>query len=208
MSSEKDEKTTRNVSIFIAVIVIIVIGYAVYVNVFSAPDYPATYIPKPYDGNDTSKVLITTYSDFECPACGYAEPIMRTLRSEYQDEVAFRFVHFPLTNIHPKAFKAAEASECANDQGKFWQYHDELFENQKRLGEELYLEIANELGLEMAQFEQCLESGAKKETVMKDFQESLSKNLKGTPSFFVNDVYVQNYAYENFKSIIEEEMKK
>lgn len=206
MADEK--KKTRNVIIFLAILVLGVVGYAFYVNVLVSEEYPDTYIPKPYEGNDSAKVVITEYSDFQCPACGYAEPTVRTLRAEYRDRVAFRFVHFPLTNIHPKAFKAAEASECANDQGNFWQYHDELYENQKNLGTELYYDIARELKLDMKEFRQCLESGAKKETVLKDFREAVNKNLRGTPSFFVNDIQVRNYSYENFKKIIDEELKK
>src|SRR3990172_4191105 len=118
-----------------AFLVIVVIAYAMYVNIFATKAvYPETYIPKPYEGNTSAKVVFTEYSDFQCPACGYAEPIIRTLRSEYKDRIAFRYVHFPLTSIHPNAFPSAEASECANDQGQFWQYHDKLFENQKDLG--------------------------------------------------------------------------
>ncbi len=204
----KERKKTRNIAIFLAILVLAVVGYAVYVNVFAPADYPETYLPKPREGNESAKVVITEYSDFECPACGYAEPTVRTLRSEYQDRVAFRFVHFPLTNIHPNALKAAEASECANDQGKFWQYHDKLYENQRNLGTKLYYEIAGNLDLGMEKFRQCLESGAKRETVLRDFREAINKNLRGTPTFFVNDVQVENYAYENFKKIIEEELKK
>jgi len=209
MSEKREKKRTRNVAIFLGILVLVVIAYAIYVNIFRAPTYPQTYIPKPYTGNTTAKVVITEYADFVCPACGmYGEPVMRTLRAEYQDRVAFRFVHFPLVNIHPESFRAAEASECANDQGKFWQYHDKLFENQKNLGTELYYKIAENLGLDIKQFKDCLDSGAKKETVMSDLRESLSKNLKGTPSFFVNNIYVENYAYENLKKIIDEELKK
>jgi len=208
MSKKEEKRKTINIVIFIAVLVIIVVAYAIYVNVFNAPKYPSVYIPKPYTGNTTAKVVITEYSDFQCPACGYAESITRTLRSEYQDRVAFRYVNFPLTNLHPNAFQAAEAAECANDQGKFWEYHDKLFENQKNLGAELYYSIAQELSLNLTEFRQCLESGAKKDTVTRDLQESIGKNLKGTPSFFVNDIPVEDYSYENFKKIIDGELGK
>lgn len=208
MDEKNEKKRTRNIVIFIAVLVLAVVGYAVYVNVFVASQYPPVYVPKPYDGNTTAKVVITEHADFECPACGsYAEPIVRTLRSEYQDRVAFRFVHFPLS-YHTNSLRAAEASECANDQGKFWEYHDKLYENQKRLGDELYYEIAGHIGLDLSSFRQCLESSSKREAVLRDLQESISKNLRGTPSFFVNNVAVDNYAYENFKKIIEQELNK
>ncbi len=212
--SKSEKGKTKGVVIAIAVLVVIVVAYAVYVNVFSTPKYPQAYIPKPYDGNSSAKVVITEYSDYQCPACGYAEPILRTLRSEYQDSVAFRYVNFPLVNIHKNAFKAAEAAECANDQGKFWEYHDKLFETQKAIQTDsladpkFYYNLADSLGLDSSKFRQCLDSDAKKDTVMRDLQESMGKNLKGTPSFFVNNVSVEDFGYENFKNIIDQELKK
>jgi len=207
MKGNKEVKKTRAVVIILVVLVLAVIGYGIYVNVLVKGNYPEVYIPKPYEGNTTAKVVITEYSDFQCPACGYAEPIVRTLRAEYKDRVAFRYVHFPLTNLHPNAFAAAEASECANDQGQFWQYHDKLFENQNDLGRDLYLKIAGQLSLNITSFKACIDSNAKKSDVEKDLSESLSKNLKGTPSFFVNDKPVENYAYDSFKKMIEDALK-
>jgi len=208
MKDKKEARKTRTVVIVMAILVLAVIGYAVYVNVFVKETYPQVYIPKPYGGNTTAKVVFTEYSDFQCPACGYAEPIIRTLRAEYRDTIAFRYVHFPLTNIHENAFRAAEASECANDQGKFWEYHDKLFENQRDLGDPLYIRIAEELNLSITSFQACLDTEAKKETVLNDLKESMSKDLKGTPSFFVNDRLVENYTYDAIKSMIDEELKK
>jgi protein-disulfide isomerase len=206
--SKKENRKTRNIVMFVAVLVILVVAYAIYVNVINVPKYPSVYIPKPYEGNASARVIVTEYSDFECPACGMAETIVRTLRSEYRDRIAFRYVHFPLTNIHPDAFKAAEASECANDQGKFWEYHDKLYENQRGLGTGLYYSIAKSLDLNFSQFKQCFDTDATKDVVMRDLRESLGKNLRGTPSFFVNDIPVENFAYENLKKIIDEELKK
>jgi len=214
MNSKKESKKTKNIAIFLGVLVLIVVVYAVYVNVLKTPKYPTTYIPTPYTGNSSAKVVITEYSDFECPACGSAEPIVRTLRSEYQDKVAFRYVNFPLVNIHANAFKAAEAVECANDQGKFWEYHDKLFDNQKALQTDsvidpkFYYDIASSLGLDVEKFKQCLDSDAKKQAVTNEFNEAVSTNLKGTPSFFVNNISVDNYAYDNFKKIIDQELSK
>ncbi|MBW3023109.1 DsbA family protein [Candidatus Woesearchaeota archaeon] len=208
MKDKKEAKKTKAVIIVMVVLVLAVVAYAIYVNIGVKNTYPDVYIPKPYAGNTTAKVVLTEYSDFECPACGYAEPIVRTLRAEFKDDVAFRFVHFPLTNIHPNALSAAEASECANDQGKFWEYHDKLYENQKNLGRETYLNIAKEVDLNMTSFTACLDGGAKKEIVLKDLREAISKNLRGTPSFFVNDIYVENYAYENIRNMIKEELQK
>ena len=210
MDSKKEAKKVKFAVAALAVIVVIVIAYAAYVNIFAQQksQYPQTYIPKPYEGNTTAKVVLTEYSDFQCPACGYAEPIVRALRSEYKDSVAFRYVHFPLTNIHPNALPAAEASECANDQGKFWEYHDKLFENQKSLGKETYIRIAEELALNLTSFKTCIDTEAKKDVVMQDAQEAINRNIGGTPTFFVNDRPVDNYAYENIKKMIEEELKK
>jgi len=208
MKDKKEASKTKAVVIVMAVLVIAVIAYAAYVNIFAAKTaYPETYIPKPYDGNATAKVVLTEYSDFQCPACGYAEPIIRTLRAEYRDSIAFRYVHFPLTNLHPNAFAAAEASECANDQGKFWEYHDKLFENQNSLGKDMYIKLAEQLNLNITLFRACIDSDAKKDVVNRDLKESLGKNLQGTPSFFVNDKQIEDFKYENLKKAIEEALK-
>ncbi|MEM4337088.1 MAG: thioredoxin domain-containing protein [Candidatus Woesearchaeota archaeon] len=209
MEKVKEAKKTKLVIILIVLSLMFVLFYSFYINILADNlEYEKAYVPKPYDGNASAKVVLTEYSDFECPACAYAEPIIRALRSEYKDKIAFRYINFPLTNIHPNAFSAAEASECANDQGKFWEYHDKLFENNRNLNKDTYLKIAREIGLNMTSFEICINSGAKKEVVIKDIKEALEKNIRGTPSFFVNDKYIENYSYENLKKEIEEALKK
>lgn len=142
--------------------------------------------PRPVEGNANAKVVVQEFSDFQCPACGAAYPFVKQLMSQYGKDVRFEFKHFPLTKIHINAYPAALASECANDQGKFWPYHDKLFENQEQLGSSNLKQYASDLALDMTKFNACLDTRAKKSVVDADLQEGNSRQVPGTPTFFVN----------------------
>jgi protein-disulfide isomerase len=149
-----------------------------------------------------AQITIEEYSDFECPFCARAYPTVNQLKAEYGDKVEFVFKHFPLS-FHPNAQKASEASECARDQGKFWEYHDVLFE-QKTLDIDSLKKHAADMGLDVAKFNSCLDTGAKTAKVQADFTEGQGKGVRGTPTFFINgQSIVGAQPYENFKSIID-----
>jgi protein-disulfide isomerase len=150
-----------------------------------------------------STVEFTVFSDFECPACGVTEPMIRQLMNEYSGNVKFVFKQFPLTSIHPQAFKAAEASECADDQGKFWEYHDVLFKNQNALSVKDLKQYAADLGLDTERFNICLDSDAIASRVRKDVNEAKSLNLRGTPTFLVNGVFVDGNTLLSLRTAIE-----
>ena len=171
-----------------------------------APDYPDTIIPKPPRGNASSSVVIEDFSDFQCPACGAAHPVVKRIIEEYGDRVQLQYRQFPLSSIHPRAFLAAEASECANDQGKFWEYHDLLFENQDRLDRADLRRYAEELGLDMEKFNACLASGKKAKIVTGEQRQGTARNVQGTPTFFINGKQLRSWNYESFKAEIEEEL--
>ncbi len=130
-------------------------------------------------------VVITEYSDFECPFCQrFYNGAYKQIRSEYGDQVEIVYKHLPLS-IHPNAQKAAEASECARDQGKFWEYHDRLFEQGGLTVPQLKAHAAA-LGLDQAEFDSCLDSGEKASVVADDMAEAQSRGASGTPSFWIN----------------------
>jgi protein-disulfide isomerase len=137
-------------------------------------------------GPENAKVTIIEYSDFECPFCSRAKPTIDQILEKYPDDVKVIFKHMPLTQLHPYAQKAAEAAECAADQGKFWEMHDMLFDNQDNLYTTSLKEYAKDLGLDTEQFNACLDSGAMKARIDKDAQEAQSAGVRGTPAFFVN----------------------
>jgi protein-disulfide isomerase len=108
----------------------------------------------------------------------------------YGDKIRFVYRDFPLTSLHQYAEKAAEASECADDQGKFWEYHDLLFANQSALDVDSLKSYAAQLGLDTAKFNDCLDSGKQTAEVQKDAQDAKSYGATGTPAFFINGVLV------------------
>lgn len=142
--------------------------------------------PRPVEGNASAKVVVQEYSDFQCPACGATYPFVKQLVAKYARDIRFEFKHFPLTKIHINAYNAALASECANDQQKFWPYHDKLFENQTKLGTSDLKQYASDLSLDTTKFNACLDTRAEKSIVDADVSEGTTKQVPGTPTFFVN----------------------
>jgi len=144
----------------------------------------------PTKGSPTQKIVLVEFSDFQCPYCAKAHVTIQEFMAKNQDRVTLVYKHFPLTNIHPQAAPAAQASWAAAQQDKswrkFWQFHDGLFENQKQLGEELYLALATKLELNIEQFNRDRNSDAAQAAIAKDFELGRSLNVPGTPTFFMN----------------------
>ena len=181
------------------VVLLIAIGYWF----FTRPTYDDVYTPKPIAGNPLATVRIVEFSDFQCPACGAAYPVVEQIMEEYGDRVSLEYKHFPLTSIHRFAFSAAEASECANDQGKFWEYYALLFENQNSLSDDALKQYAIELGLDTTLFNDCLDSNAKSKYVTADFNEGIGKGVDSTPTFFINGVELGSWSHDSFSAAIE-----
>ena len=158
-------------------------------------------------GNFNAPVTIVEYSDFQCPFCQKFHPTMQQILADYPEKVRWVYKHFPLDQIHPQARPAAEASECVWEQKGnegFWQFADGLFENQERLGKSLYQELAQKLGLNMDQFNDCLSSRKYKDKVIADYQEGIKAGVRGTPGNFVNGEAVFGAVpYETLKAAVE-----
>ena len=141
----------------------------------------------PLLGDKNAKIKIVEFSDFQCPFCERAATgaIAEFKNSDYfkNGEVALVYKHFPLNSIHPSAQKAAEASVCAQNQGKFWEYHDLLFANQQSLDIASLKSYAKQLGLNQAKFDSCLDGGEAVAKVKKDLAEASSAGGQGTPYF-------------------------
>lgn len=160
-------------------------------------------------GPADAKVTIVEYSDFECPFCGRVTPTIAQIVDEYGDDVRIVYRHFPLNSIHPYAQKAAEASECAADQGKFWQFHDLIFADQAGLkgGDDQLKAWAAELGLNAGTFAACLDSGEKKARVTSDQSGGTTLGVTGTPGFFVNGINLSGaQPFSAFKTLIDQEL--
>jgi len=138
----------------------------------------------PVRGGQRAGVTLVEYADYECPACQQIEPELKKLEAEYRGKVSFIYKDVPLP-MHPHAQKAAEAARCANAQGKFWEYHDVLFDT-KQLGVDELKRHARALNLDTTAFDKCLDSGEHAEMVKSQLGEAQKLGLVGTPSFFIN----------------------
>lgn len=151
-----------------------------------------------------AKVVLVEYSDYECPFCGRHHPTMQQVLDEYGDDVAWVYRHFPLS-FHPQAQPAAEAAECAAEQGKFWEFTDILYENQEGLGDDFYFSTAKDLKLKEKQFKDCYESGKYADVVAEDLQSGSRAGVQGTPATFVNGILVSGAVpYETLKDAIDQ----
>ena len=142
-------------------------------------------------GPKDAKYAIVEFSDFQCPFCGrYANQTYSQLINDYvkSGKVRYAFRNFPLESIHSQALKAAEAAQCAGEQGKFWEMHDRLFKNQQSLEEKEYAGHATVLSLDVPKFQKCLEAGQYTAKIKKDADDGTKLGVKGTPTFFFGTV--------------------
>jgi protein-disulfide isomerase len=137
-------------------------------------------------GPESAEVTLVEYGDYECPYCGQAFPIVKQVQKQFGKRLRFVFRNFPLSQMHPHAEAAAEVAEFAGAQGKFWQMHDELYENQASFGEALYLSLGEELGLSSTAMRQALTEGIFKARVRADFSGGVRSGVNGTPTFFIS----------------------
>ena len=152
---------------------------------FTRYDIPADGFPS--IGPEDAPITIVEFSDFQCPFCKrFQDETAKQLLAGYPGKIRFVYRHLPLTSIHPEAFPAAEASMCANAQNAFSEYHDKVFENQDKLGRELYTQIASDLNLDTVAFEDCLNTGKYKDLVQQDSDFALNLGVQSTPTFFIN----------------------
>lgn len=137
-------------------------------------------------GSKQAEVTIVEYGDYQCPHCGTAHPTLKRMMAELGDQIKFVFRHFPLAESHPYARAAALTAEAAGMQGKFWEMHDALYENQHYLNEQLFSTLAEQLHLNMEQFQADIKKQAISEKVESDFESGMRSGVNGTPTFFVN----------------------
>src|SRR3989304_3001183 len=140
----------------------------------------------PVKGALDGHVTIVEFSDFECSYCAKVEPTINKVLDEYKNEVKLIYRHFPLVLFHKNAFKASLAAEAAGKQGKFWEMHDKMFNNQQNIKEEDLLKYAEELKLDMEAFTKAMNSQEAKEIVERDMQLGKEFGVLATPTFFVN----------------------
>jgi protein-disulfide isomerase len=160
-------------------------------------------------GSNNAPITIVEYLDFECEACRVYYPITKQLKEEYKDKISFVVRYFPLPG-HKNSMTSAMAAETAGKQGKFWEMHDILYDNQKIWGEKqvadpvLFVEYAKQIGLDMEKYKNDIGTQEIKDRINRDKNEATNLGIQGTPTFFINGEKIPNpKGYEDFKSLID-----
>lgn len=161
----------------------------------------------PIRGAADASVTVVEFSDFECPFCKQTHLTLKQILERYPGKVRLAYRDFPLDSIHPQARRAAEAARCAQDQGKFWQYHDVLFTQSPQLALEDLRRYAGQVGLDVTKFDSCLAAGTHKAAVQRDLDEGNRLGITGTPAFFINGRTLSGaQPLEAFTRLIEQEL--
>jgi protein-disulfide isomerase len=161
----------------------------------------------PSKGAEKAAVTMVKFEDFQCPYCKTVQPRFLELLKKYDGKIRIVHKDLPLEEIHPQARQAAEAARCAGDQGKFWEYHDKLYERSPKASVDDLKAYAKELGLEVSGFDRCIASGRFRAAVQKDLMEGAALGLTGTPAFFINGRELSGaQPLEAFTAIIDEEL--
>ncbi|MFT4250838.1 MAG: DsbA family protein [Candidatus Woesearchaeota archaeon] len=188
----------------IGIVIFAVIGALVFMNTEQIVIDGSQYVYSDEEVLYEEPVLtITKFSDFQCPACLAQAQVLDQLKAEYPVNVEYK--HFPLSQIHPYAQSAAEASECARDQGRFWAYHDILFDNQPRFADNFLLQYAEALDLDMQAFRACLDNREKQVLVTSEYQEGLEVGVSGTPTLYVDGEVVEDRSYRGLVALVEQQ---
>jgi protein-disulfide isomerase len=193
----------KNPWIIVGAITVILFGGAIWFSSVAAEkNNEGVTVTAHIKGNPDASVTLVEYSDFQCPACSSFQPVVGTLLESYGDKIRFEYRHFPLP-IHQFAQQAALAAEAAGQQGKFFEYHDVLFANQKEWSssatpQAFFNKYAEDLGLDMETFKRHMKSSVLRDKIMADMAEARERELSGTPTFFLNDQQMEMTSYEDF----------
>jgi protein-disulfide isomerase len=156
-------------------------------------------------GNPQAVITLVEYGDYQCPHCGHAYPIIKQLQEAFKDQLKLVFRNFPLRNIHPLAESAAIAAEAAGRQDRYWEMHDVIFERQRDMHGNSFREFAQELGLNVEQFEKDSKDEDILEKVEGDFESGIMSGVNGTPTFFINGKrYNGSWEFEDMAIVLKE----
>jgi protein-disulfide isomerase len=193
--NQEVNKSNAVVGVIVFIIIIAIAGYFINKSL-NKVHYDAPEVERPFLGNQTAEKVLTEYSDFACPACKSASSKVKDLVEKYGNKLKIEYRHYPLVSIHSNAFAAAVAAECANDQGKFWEYHDELFavnDNNSFIDDNLK-SYAEKVGLDTNLWQACVDSKERTKVVRDDSRKARTFGFNGTPSFVFNGSPVKDWS--------------
>lgn len=210
----------KKVAIWVGVIVIITASIWGLISLVNSPAPASTISNLPSvskeditTGPKDAKVTLVEYADFQCPACAAYHPLVKQLLAEFPKDIYFVYRFFPLTNIHQNALLASQAGFAANLQGKFWQMHDLLYENQKSWATEgnaldIFISYAEKIKLDMDKFKKDITSNKAKKFVEGELNQGISIGVNSTPTFFINGKQIQNpRSYDEFRKLVQDQIK-
>jgi protein-disulfide isomerase len=162
----------------------------------------------PVWGNENAPITLVEFSDYQCPYCKqWYDEVLARLMADYPDKVRFVYRDFPLASIHEEAVGAAAAARCAGEQDKYWEYHNALFDRTYGLGGESYAKYAQDLGLDMTEFNKCISEGRYRQEITDGIQEATKLGVRSTPTFFLNGIPIEGaLPYTFFKQVIDLEL--
>ena len=195
----------------IVVIGLILIGAGLYSHSYTQASSEGVVVQDHIKGNPEGELILVKYGDFQCPFCAAAYPAVDQILEEFGDYIRFEYKHLPLEQIHPHAFDAAVAAEAAGQQDQFFAYHDLLYDRQSRWSRSsapsrLFLDYAQELGLDLEEFKRHQAAAVLKNKVRRETAEASRKGYTGTPSFELNGARVPYQGYEQLRSIVAQEL--
>lgn len=218
---EKTEKANRMKKILMWVgIVMVLVGGFWLLNAATTYQSPASSEPvniPPVSsddlavGNKNAKAVLIEYADFQCPGCGAAYPVLKKLVQDYNGRILFIYRYFPLAEIHKNAYAAAEAAQAANYQGKFWEMHDILFENQTKWAElenptDTFVTYAKSLNLNIDKFKKDLADPNTKKFIDDEENKGTEAGVNSTPTLFLNKRLVNERTYDGIKGLIDQQL--
>jgi protein-disulfide isomerase len=163
----------------------------------------------PSKGTANAPITIVEFADFQCPFCATAEPVIEEVLKKYKGKVRLVFKNFPLAQMHPEAIPSALAAECAAKQDKYWLMHGALFDNHKKLNEQLYVQLAQKFGLNLEEFNKCRKDKAMLDKIYADIEYGQSLGINATPAFYVNGIQLMGAVPKSdFEKIINSELAK
>lgn len=193
--------------IVILVAVILVAASVYYSSQIAKKANEGVVVDTHIKGNPDAAVTLVEYSDFECPACAQFYPYIKDIVEEHGEELRFEYRHFPLINMHPKAVPAARAAEAAGQQGKFFEMHDKLFEDQAAWTKSsnasaFFNQYAEDLGLDVDKFKLHMNSSIINDAIDDSFNDARERGYTGTPTILLNDKVMNITTFEAFEAEI------
>lgn len=221
LKKEQRNKLLTQIGIWAGIVAVIVISVFGLIKLAGTPsstgtpdinnNVPAISSSDITIGNKDSKVVLIEYSDFQCPACAYYYPIVKQVVDDFKSQILFSYRFFPLSS-HKYANQASQAAYAAHLQGKFWEMHDLLFDNQQKWSEsnepeKIFLSYAEQLKLDIEKYKKDYSEGSTRKFIENQSNEGIVAGVNSTPTFFLNNKRIQPKSYQEFKTLIQNELK-